>query len=319
MGYTSDGFATLLLTMALSANREEYARPYSTQEYYRLEKRVRESDIHSIGGLMGVDISGLMMRLDISEEEGYRIFTLLNRGVQLGYTIESFLMREVEVISRYDTEYPKRLGRKMKDAAPPFLYRTGNASLIGGPAVSIVGISGVKTTPEVRDGIIAIVRKACELGFTVITGGELGVSRIAANAVLEHGGNLVDVLGGGLYDHLESEPIEALLKENRAAVISMEHPEAMFTVSHAISRNKVIFALSDAAFICNTDNKRGETDALHNRYCNWIYAWTGYPANHTLIGKGASPVQDLRSFDIESMSRHWQGSQSEQINMFDML
>ena len=31
MSYTSDGFATLLLTMALSANREEYARPYSTQ------------------------------------------------------------------------------------------------------------------------------------------------------------------------------------------------------------------------------------------------------------------------------------------------
>ena len=319
MSYTSDGFATLLLTMALSANREEYARPYSTQEYYRLEKRVRESDLHTIGGLMGVDISGLMMRLDISEEEAYRIFTLLNRGVQLGYTIESFLMRGVEVLSRYDEEYPKRLERRMKDSAPPFLYRTGNAKLVGSPAVSIVGISGVKTTPEVRDGIVSVVREACRLGFTVITGGELGVSRIAAAAVLENGGNLVDVLGGGLYDHLENETISALLKEDRATVISMEHPEAMFTVSHAISRNKVIFALSDAAFICNTDNKRGETDALHNRYCNWIYAWTGYPANHALIAKGASPVKDLRTFDVESMSRHWRGSQSEQMNMFDML
>ena len=319
MGYTSEGFATLLLTMALSPNREEYARPYSTQEYYRLEKRVRESDIRTVGGLMGIDISGLMMRLHISEEEGYRIFTLLNRGVQLGYTIENFLMREVEVLSRYDEEYPKRLERQMKDSAPPFLYRTGNAKLIGEPAIAIVGISGVKTTPEVRDGIITIVREACRLGFNVITGGELGVSRIAANAVLENGGNLIDVLGGGLYEHLTYEPIEELLKEKRAAVITMEHPEAMFTVSHAISRNKVIFALSDAAFICNTDNKRGETDALHNRYCNWIYAWTGYPANHALIAKGASPVKDLRTFDLEGMSRHWKGSQSEQMNMFDML
>ena len=66
MAYTNDGFATMLLTMALSPNREEYARPYSTQEFYRVEQRVRESSFHSIGDLLGVDISGLMMRLGIS-------------------------------------------------------------------------------------------------------------------------------------------------------------------------------------------------------------------------------------------------------------
>jgi len=319
MGYTSDGFATLLLTMALSPNREEYARPYSTQEYYKLEQRVRESSYRSIGDLIGVDISGLMMNLNISEEEGYRIFTLLNRGVQLGYTIENFLMRGIEVVPLHSDDYPRCLERRMRRAAPPFLYRTGNVSLIGQPAVSIVGISGVKTTPEVRDGIVSIVRTACRLGYTVITGGELGVSRIAATAVLENGGNLIDVLGGGMYEHLAYEPIDALMQENRAAVISMEHPEAMFTVSHAISRNKVIFALSDASFICNTDNKRGETDALHNRYCDWIYAWTGYPANSSLISRGATPVKDLRTFDFEGMCRHWRGSQSEQLNMFDIL
>lgn len=319
MGYTSDGFATMLLTMALSPNREEYARPYSTQEYYKLEARVRESCYHSIGELMGVDISGLMMQLDISEEEGYRIFTLLNRGVQLGYTIESFLMRGIEVVTLHGDDYPKCLERKMRDAAPPFLYRYGNVSLIGKPAISIVGISGVKTTPEVRDGIISIVKTACRLGYSVITGGELGVSRIAATAVLEHGGNLIDVLGGGMYDHLAYEPIDALIKENRAALLTMEHPEAMFTVSHAIARNKVIFALSDAAFVCNTDNKRGETDALHNHYCDWIYAWSGYPANRTLISRGATPISDLRKFDFEGMSRHWRGSKSEQLNMFDLM
>ena len=158
MGYTSDGFATLLLTMALSPNREEYARPYSTQEFYKLEQRVRESSYRSIGALIGVDISGLMMNLNISEEEGYRIFTLLNRGVQLGYSIESFLMRGIEVIPLHNDDYPRCLERRMRRAAPPFLYRTGNVSLIGQPAISIVGISGVKTTPEVRDGIETIVR-----------------------------------------------------------------------------------------------------------------------------------------------------------------
>lgn len=319
MGYTSDGFATMLLTMALSPNREEYARPYSTQEYYRLEQRVRESCYRSIGDLMGVDISGLMMHLDISEEEGYRIFTLLNRGVQLGYSIESFLMRGIEVVTLYNEDYPERLRRKMKDTAPPFLYRCGNVSLIGKPAIAIVGISGVKTTPEVRDGIVSMVKTAVKLGYSVITGGELGVSRVAAGAVLEHGGTLIDVLGGNMFEHIAYEPIDALLKEERMAVLSMEHPEAMFTVSHAIARNKVVFALADAAFICNTDNKRGETDALHNHYCDWIYAWSGYPANRALISRGATPVADLRKFDFEGMSRHWKGSSSEQLNIFDLI
>lgn len=319
MAYTRDGYAAMLLTMALSPNKEEYARPYSMQEFYRLEERVRASLYHSVGDLVGVDISGLMIHLDISEEEAYRIFTLLSRGVQLGYSLESFMARDIDVVTLYDAEYPERLRRRMKNSAPPFLYRCGNAELIGQPAIAIVGISGVKTTPEVRDGIVSIVKRAAQLDYSILTGGELGVSRVAAGAVLEHGGTLIDVLGGSMYDHVEYEPIDALLKQNRMAVLSMEHPEAMFTVSHAISRNKVIFALADAAFICNTDNKRGETDALHNRYCDWIYAWSGYPANSTLISRGATPVADLRRFDLEEMSRHWRGSQSEQLSMFDWL
>lgn len=319
MGYNSDEYATMLLTMALSPNREEYAHPYSIQEFARLEDRIRDSRYHSVGDLLGVDISGLMLHLDISEEEGYRIFTLLGRGVQLGYSIDTFMSHGVEVITSFSPEYPERLKRRMRGVAPPFFYRAGNVSLIGKPAIAIIGISGVKTTPEVRDGILTMVRAAGKLGYAIITGGELGVSRVAAGAVLEQGGALIDVLGGNMYEHLEYETIAALLKEDRAAVLSMEHPEAMFTVTHAIARNKVVFALADAAFICNTDNKRGETDALRSGYCDWIYAWSGYPANSSLISRGATPVADLRGFDIEAMSRHWQGSQSEQMSLFDLM
>lgn len=319
MAFTNDGFATMLLTMALSPNREEYARPYSTQEFYRLEQRVRESSFRGVGDLIGVDISGLMMRLDISEEEGYRIYTLLNRGVQLGYTVENFLMKEIEIVTIFNDDYPERLQRRLKGVAPPFLYRCGNAELIGHPAIAVLGISGVKTTPEVRDGVISMVKAATNLGYSVITGGELGVSRVAAGAVREFGGTLIDVLGGGMLEHIAEEPFDALLQEGRMAVLSLEHPEAMFTVSHAIARNKAIFALADAAFICNTDNKRGETDALRNHYCDWIYALSGYSVNSSLIAHGATPLADLRKVNLAELSLHWKGSQSEQLSVFDML
>lgn len=319
MFYSDDAFAAMLLTMALSPNREEYARPYSVQEFRKLEECVRASSKRQVGRLLNMDISGLMMHLDISEEEAYRIFTLLNRGVQLTYALEGFLKDGIEVVTIYDKDYPRRIKRKMGIAAPPFFYRCGNREMLNQPAIAIMGISGVKTTNEVRDGIETLVRNACRMGYSIITGGELGVSRVAANIVAEHNGMILDVLGGGMAEHVHYDGIAEMIAADRAAVLSLEHPEAMFTVSHAIARNKLIFSLADAAFIFNTDGKRGETDALHNHYCDWIYAWGGHPANYALIGKGAIPVHDLHKLNLEDLSRHWNSSRSEQMNMFDML
>ena len=171
---TDEGFAAMLLTMALSPNREEYARPLSTQEYYRLAERVRDSKYRTPGGLIGADISGMMMYIGISEEEAYRIYTLLNRAVQFSYALEEFAEHRTEIVPICDESYPERLRRRLPQAAPPFLYRAGNARLIGAPAVAILGISGVKTTPEVREGVISLVKNAVRANYAVITGGELG-------------------------------------------------------------------------------------------------------------------------------------------------
>ena len=319
MNYSDDAFVTMLLTMALSPNREEYARPFSTQELKRLEEKVRAGGLYHIGRLANIDISGLMLKLDISEEEAYRIYTLLNRSVQLSYTIENHLRQGVEVITCYDDEYPQRIRRRREDAAPPVFYRCGNQELLQSPMLAIVGISGVKTTPEVRDCVETLVRNAVRLGYTILTGGELGVSRVAMNMTAEYGGTLVEVLGGDMMSHIHEDGIAELLATQRAAVVSLEHPEALFTVSHAIARNKFIFSLAEAAFVFNTDGKRGELDAIRNRYCDWIYAWTGYANNQTLLMRGAIPAGNITEMDFGDLSRHWRDSESEQLNIFDML
>lgn len=319
MNYSDDAFVTMLLTMALSPNKEEYARPYGNQELKRLEEKVHKSDLHRIGRLMNVDIGGLMFKLDISEEEAYRIFTLLNRSVQLTYTVENYLRQGIEVVSCYNDEYPQRLKRRMEDALPPVFYRCGNAELLSRPMLAIVGISGVKTSPEVRDSIDTLVRNAVRLGYVILTGGELGVSRVAMNLTMEYGGDLVEVLGGDMSGHVHEDGIAEMLAMGRAAVISLEHPESLFTVSHAIARNKLLFALAEAAFVFNTDGKRGELDAIRNRYCDWIYAWTGYANNQQMIARGAIPASNIPEMDIDSLSRHWKNSQSEQISLFDVF
>ena len=123
MGHTDDAYAAMLLTMALSPNKEEYVRPLGVQEFRRFEAIVRGSRFHAIGGLLDLDISGLMMYLGLSEEESYRAFTLMHRGVQMSYALEGLAAQGIDVVTQYDADYPRRLEDKLKDAAPPFLYR----------------------------------------------------------------------------------------------------------------------------------------------------------------------------------------------------
>ena len=319
MQYCDDAYAAMLLTMALSPNREEYARPLTTQEYRRLDLMVRSGSARTPGRLLGKDISGLMQLLGVSEEEAYRIFTLLSRSVQLTYTLEGFLRQGIDAVTQFDDRYPTRLSHRMGESAPPVFFLAGNAELLKKPMIAIVGISGVKTTPAVRAGVERIVAEATRLGYGVATGGEPGVARLAMNLVAEGGGTLVDVLGGGLVEHLREEAFTRMLGENRAAAISMEHPEAMFTVSHAILRNKVLFALAEAAFVFNSDGKRGETDALRNRFCDFIYAWDGHPGNNALISRGAAPFGSVEGLDFDELSEHWRGSRAEQLNLFEIL
>jgi predicted Rossmann fold nucleotide-binding protein DprA/Smf involved in DNA uptake len=319
MDHTENAYAAMLLTMALSPDREEYARPLSTPEFRRVEALARGSGFGSIGALLDVDISGLVMLLGLTEEEAYRVYTLLHRDVQLTYALGGFMEDRIEVVTQYDAEYPCRLTRTLKEAAPPFLYRCGDGALTDQPAIAVLGISGVRTAPEARRQIEALVDGATRQGYVVITGGEPGVSRLAAGLAAEHGGRLVDILGGGLREHLKNGDIRAMLSEGRASVLSTEHPDALFTVNHAVARNKLLFALADAAFIFNTDGRRGELDALARHACDWIYAWQDYAGNRQLLSRGARPFHDFRDGDFEEMSRHWASSRAQQMDMFDLL
>ena len=319
MDSARDGLATMLLTMALSPDREEYARPLGTQEFAHLTRRVQEAGLEGVGQLPGLEISRLMELLEIPEEEAYRLYTLMNRSVQLNYALENLLIRGIEVVTIYSEGYPKRVSERLGPARPPFCYMSGNSSLADAPAVAVMGIRGVRTTPELRDGIVHIVRAAVREGYSVITGGELGVSRVASDAMREAGGTLIDVLGGNMGEHIGSSAAAELLASDRALVLSAEHPDALLTVPHAAARNRMIFALADAAFICNTDGRRGEAEAVGSGLCKWVYAWSGCVENRPLISRGAVPVPDLRSFDFTEAVRRWRESASEQISIFELL
>lgn len=317
MNFTEDGFAAMLMTMALSPDREEYAKPYSTAEFRVLEAKTRESKFGRVGKLLEVDVSGLMFYLSLTELQALRLYTLLNRSVQLGYLLENFESRGIEAVTCYDDAYPRRALRKLGKDAPVFFFRHGNAALTHAKAVAILGVQGVRTSATAREAVETLVREVTGRGYAVITGGEPGVSRVAAQQAAICGGRLLEVLGGDLAGRVAQPDYLAL--GNNAAALSLEHPEALFTPSHAAARNRLLYALADAAFIFNTGDRRGEAEALQSRVCDWVYAWDERPENRALIARGAIPFGNVSDWDFDALSRHWGSSDSEQLNIFDLI
>ena len=319
MNYTDDGYAAMLLTMALSPDREEYAKPLGVPEFRQLEALTRKSELRRIGALLNVDISGLMIYLGLPEAEAYRVYTLLHRSVQLTYALEGFLRQGIDVVTCCDDDYPDRVRRRLGDAAPAFFYRCGSIDLLEKPMVAIMGLSGVRTTEVVRSAIEALVRGAAEYGYAVATCGELGASKIAARFAEQYDCPLIDVLGGGMAAQIDDESTAIRIAGERCAVLSTEHPEAMQTGVHAAMRNRLLLALSEAAFVFNTDARQRVPEAIQNRYCDWIYAWQGGEGCGELVRRGAIPLGDLAKLDFAEMSRRWRNSGAEQLNMFDLL
>ena len=80
--YNDDAFATMLLTIPLSADRAEYARPLSTAEYRRLLSRVKSSAAGRLGALLRADISGLMKAVSSFRPEAGKLTTYASRCIE---------------------------------------------------------------------------------------------------------------------------------------------------------------------------------------------------------------------------------------------
>ena len=308
----------MLLTLTLTPDKDEIVRPLNTVEFSRLAVRASAAGKSSVGSLIGMDMSGIMDVLDCNEDEAYRICMLLNRAMPLSYSLEKFSSDGVEILTRYNEEYPERFTEKLGQNAPAAFYLCGNPQVLSVPLVAIMGISGVKLPVNAEQQVRALAKQAANNGYGIISGGEPGIARLAALAANDLGIPYVDIVGGDLSTHCATAPIKGMIKEGRCAVMSMIHPSALFTAGHAISRCKLIYALSSAAFIFNTDGKRGEGEALKNRYCEGLYVWDipHPPANRQIIAKGGIAVQDHADIRFERLAANWKMAQAEQLRFF---
>jgi len=248
--------AILLLTAPLIAGRSERPPDLLTPgEYKRLALRLRK-----MGGqpadLMAPSGARLIEECR-SVIERPRLERLLARGFLLGQAAERWQARAIWVVSRADRAYPRRLKARLKEDSPPILYGCGDTGILETGGLAVVGSR--KVDDALIDFTARIGRLAASAGCTLVSGGARGVDQAAMRGALESGGRVAGVLADGLEAAVMKRENRNLLLEGRLVLVSPYDPGAGFNVGHAMQRNKVVYALSDAALVVNAEVDKGGT------------------------------------------------------------
>ena len=249
--------AILLLTAPLIIGRERRSspKPLAPGEYNRLASRLRDLR-RQPADLLGDGAGALIeeSRLDLDAE---RLGRLLDRGFLLSQAMERWRARALWVTSRADTEYPRRLKRRLREHAPPVLYGCGNREDLETGGLAVVG------SRNVDDNLIAytegVGRLAADARRTLVSGGARGIDQAAMRGALDAGGTVACVLADGLERAATRREHRNALMDGRLVLICPYDPAAGFLVGHAMQRNKLIYALSDAALVVSAEFEKGGT------------------------------------------------------------
>lgn len=248
--------AILLLTAPLIAGRGEPSTDLLTLgEYKRLARFLRDKQ-RQPADLLTPDAGGLLGEhqplIDID-----RFKRLLARGFLLSQAVERWQTRAIWVVSRADAEYPRRLKARLKDDAPAVLYGCGDATILDSGGLAVVGSRQVDDAlVEYTEGVGRLVAKA---GRTLVSGGARGIDQAAMRGALEAGGKVAGVLADSFERTAMNREHRNLLLEGQLVLISPYDPSAGFNVGNAMQRNKLIYALSDAALVVSSDYEKGGT------------------------------------------------------------
>lgn len=321
MKHNDDAFATMLLMSQISVSKEEIVRPLSTVEYHELRARVEAGGLKGMGDLIGMDLSAVRRKLKLSESEAYRLCVLLGRVMPLSYALERFSEGGIEIATLDEPDYPGRLADRLKKKAPPMIYMCGGPSLAGKSSMTV--ISNTCARPDVLECACELAAMACEADITLVTGGETGFGRLIEREALQEGGRVISFLAESLAERVYQPGLSEMIANDRALVLSIIHPEAKYTVSHALDRNKCLFALSDAAFVLSCEKGKGTAwdgavSALKNEYAERMYVWDNpaIPGNAALIAQGALPFRSPHELALKEMKASWETPAYEQMSLF---
>jgi predicted Rossmann fold nucleotide-binding protein DprA/Smf involved in DNA uptake len=142
--------------------------------------------------------------------------------------------------------------------------------------------------------------------YLLVSGGARGVDQSAMLGALARQGTAVGVLADSLLRSATSSKYRKHIMSGDLALISPYNPEAGFNVGNAMSRNRYIYCLSDAAVVISSTRDKGGTwnGAIEDIRAGWVPLWVKpsndrNSGNQELAQRGANWLPE----DMTSLSK----------------
>lgn len=160
-----------------------------------------------------------------------------------------------KIITPSKNEYPQRL-LTLQDP-PPVLYAYGDTQVLTNElSVSVVGAR--KASDYGQAVARALSSALASIGFTVVSGGALGIDSAAHMGALDENGKTVCVLGCGLGVNylMDNEPLRQRIAQN-GAVITEFPPHTLADRSTFPLRNRIISGISLGTVVVEAGERSG--------------------------------------------------------------
>ena len=185
--------------------------------------------------------------------------------------------RGIRVVTRADKSiYPQKLRLKFKDtriAIPSVIYYVGELSLINLiSAVAVVGSRELTSDSGAQKFAENFVEKAVQAGFAISSGGAKGIDLIAETISRSSGGVSFITVPDSLSKRILALEVKKSLLDECSVYLSLTHQNSRFSGYNAMTRNKIIYALSDYAMIVTCSFV---ADAKGKPYPNKGGTWVG--------------------------------------------
>ena len=162
--------------------------------------------------------------------------------------IDKFEGQPVRVIHPLHPDFPQRV-RTLKDnfPLPAILYVTGNVTILNRPGVAIVG--GRHAGEAALAAADSLASKLAARGINIVSGYAAGIDTAAHLAALRAGGTTGVVLSEGIARFRVKPEFREFLTDENTLVISQFEPDAGWMSYMAMTRNKLVCALSGAVVV----------------------------------------------------------------------
>ena len=266
-------------------------RPLTVAQFRKLARRVRSSEKAPVE--RELEISDLTA-LGYSKAEAAHILALFAGEELLEHYLSKASKYGCVPLTWLTPGYPQRILEALGDDAPACLWARGDLSLLERPGIALVG------SRELGPQNAAFARQtgteAAEQGLVLISGNARGADRTAQSAAIAAGGAVISIVAGLLTDHI---PTRKML------YLSEEGFDLEFSAQRALSRNRCIHALGNAAIAAQCSLRIGGTwdGSVKNLRFGWspLYIFDDGSESAQLLEQmgavkiGFDALKDLRS------------------------